>query len=141
MLGRLQSSSIVLGGPGYDQYMSEPEVRVTTIMHDTTDLDEAVGFWTEILGIEVLERAGNYVYLGKLGGDGPHLAFQLVPEQKSVKNRLHLDVKVPDRIAFASRIEGLGGRRVGEHQEGDFPAWLVMADPQGNEFCIYDGGT
>ncbi|MDH5371961.1 MAG: VOC family protein [Acidimicrobiia bacterium] len=115
------------------------EIRVTTVMHDTVDLDQAVDFWTSVLGIEVLERAGNYVYLGRLGEDAPHLAFQLVPEEKQVKNRLHLDIKVPDRVEFVSTVEGLGGRRVVERQEGDFPAWIVMADPQGNEFCIYDG--
>lgn len=115
------------------------EIRVTTIMHDATDLDGAVDFWTALLGIEVLERTGNYVYLGRLGEGGPHLAFQLVPEDKEVKNRLHLDVKVPDRAEYAAKIEGLGGRQLGEHQEGEFPAWIVMADPQGNEFCIYDG--
>ena len=115
------------------------EVRVTTIMHDTVDLDGAVAFWTAVLGIDVLERTGSYVYLGRISGDGPHLAFQRVPEDKQVKNRLHLDISVPDRDAYAARVEELGGRNLGEHQEGDFPAWIVMADPQGNEFCIYDG--
>ncbi len=118
--------------------MMHMDVRVTTIMHDTVDLDGAVDFWTALLGIEVLQRAGNYVYLGRLGDDAPHLAFQLVPEAKQVKNRLHLDIKVPDREAYARRVEDLGGTRIGDHQEGDFPAWIVMADPQGNEFCIYD---
>ena len=117
------------------------EVRVTTIMHDTTDLDGSVAFWTALLNIEVLEQAGNYVYLGRLSEGGPHLAFQLVPEGKEIKNRLHLDIKVPDRVQYAARIEELGGRRLGEHQEGDFPAWIVLADPQGNEFCIYDGNS
>jgi predicted enzyme related to lactoylglutathione lyase len=88
-----------------------------------------------------LERAGNYVYMGRLSGDGPHLAFQLVPELKQVKNRLHLDIKVPDRAEFASKVEALGGRSLEERREGEFPAWIVMADPQGNEFCIYDGGS
>ena len=117
------------------------EVRVTTVMNDTVDLDGAVTFWTELLGIEVLDRTGSYVYLGRLSDDGPHLAFQQVPEEKEVKNRLHLDIKVPDREAYADKVEELGGRRLGVHQEGDFPAWVVMADPQGNEFCLYDGGS
>jgi catechol 2,3-dioxygenase-like lactoylglutathione lyase family enzyme len=117
----------------------ENEVRVTTLMHDTADLDGAVAFWTELLGLQVLERAGNYVYLGRLSAEGPHMAFQAVPEAKEVKNRLHLDIKVPDRREFAARVEGLGGRTLRELQEGDFPAWIVMADPEGNEFCIYDG--
>ena len=79
------------------------EIRVTTVMHDTVDLDQAVDFWTSVLGIEVLERAGNYVYLGRLGEDAPHLAFQLVPEEKQVKNRLHLDIKVPIALNSSPR--------------------------------------
>lgn len=110
---------------------------VSTIMHDTTDLDGAVAFWTEILGLEVVHRDESYAYLGRLSSDGPHLAFQLVPESKAAKNRLHLDVRVPDREAFAERIVALGGSILAEHQQGDYPVWNVMADPQGNEFCIY----
>jgi predicted enzyme related to lactoylglutathione lyase len=110
---------------------------VTAVMHDTVDLDGAVAFWTVILGLEVVHRDDTYAYLSKLSEGGPHLAFQLVPEAKAAKNRLHLDIKVPDRAAFAERVVGLGGSVIGEHQEGDYPAWTVMADPQGNEFCIY----
>lgn len=112
--------------------------RVTAVMHDTADLDGVVGFWTAVLGLEVVHRDERYAYLGRLSPEGPHLAFQLVPEAKATKNRLHLDVRVQDRAAFAERVAGLGGRVIGEHQEGDYPAWTVMADPQGNEFCIYE---
>lgn len=111
--------------------------QVTAIMHDTVDLDEAVAFWTEILGLEVVHRDDRYAYLSKLTPEGPHLAFQLVPELKVGKNRLHLDIRVPDREALAARIVEMGGSVVGEHQEGDYPSWTIMADPQGNEFCIY----
>jgi predicted enzyme related to lactoylglutathione lyase len=118
--------------------MSNPgTVAVTTVMHDTVDLDGAVAFWTEILGLEVIHRDDRYAYLSKLSENGPHLAFQLVPETKVAKNRLHLDVQVPDREAFAARVIELGGSVIGEQQEGDYPAWSIMADPQGNEFCIY----
>ena len=114
-----------------------PTATVTTVMHDTDDLEGAVAFWTEILGLEVVHRDETYAYLSKLSPDGPHLAFQLVAEAKPAKNRLHLDLKVPDREAFARRIIALGGAVLGEHQHGDYPVWNVMADPQGNEFCIY----
>lgn len=112
---------------------------VTTVMHDTADLDGAVAFWTAVLGLEVVHREDAYCYLGRLGGDAsPRLAFQQVPEERREKNRLHLDVRVPDRRAFEARVAELGGRVVGEHQEGDFPAWSVCEDPEGNQFCIYE---
>ncbi len=112
--------------------------HITTVMHDTTDLDGAVAFWAEILGLEVRFRNDRYVYLSHLSEQGPHLAFQLVPEEKTVKNRLHFDIRVDDRPAFEDRVIGLGGRKIGEVGEEGFPRWTVMADPQGNEFCIYE---
>ncbi len=117
--------------------MSQPTGRVTAVMHDTNDLDRAVAFWTELLGIDVVHRDDTYVYLSKLSDGGPHLAFQLVDEPRSAKNRLHLDVRVADRSAFETRIESLGGRKIGEQNVPGYPQWSIMADPEGNEFCIY----
>lgn len=112
---------------------------VSTIMHDTVDLDRAVAFWSALLGLEVVHREGQFAYLDRLGGEeSPRLAFQQVPEGRGEKNRLHLDVRVEDRRAFEERVVELGGEKLGEHQEGDFPTWSVMADPEGNRFCIYD---
>lgn len=112
---------------------------VTTVMHDTVDLEKALAFWTEILGLDVVHREANYAYLDRMGGEvSPRLAFQQVPEERAVKNRLHLDVRVPDRLAFEQTVIALGGQKVGEHQEADFPVWSVMVDPEGNQFCIYE---
>jgi len=112
--------------------------KVTTVMHDTDDLDGAVAFWTEILGLEVTFRNDDYCYLGPLSDGGPHLAFQKVPEAKAGKNRLHLDIQVPDRVTFAEWVIELGGKVIEEHDHPGWPVWIVMADPQGNEFCIYE---
>jgi predicted enzyme related to lactoylglutathione lyase len=113
---------------------------VTTVMHDTGDLSGTPAFWQELLGLEVLYRDESYVYLSPMSDGGPHLAFQLVPEVKAGKNRLHLDLRVGDRDAFRSKVIGLGGSVVGEQpgKEGVFPSWTVLADPEGNEFCIYE---
>jgi predicted enzyme related to lactoylglutathione lyase len=121
--------------------MSESPVgTVTTVMHDTTDLDGAVSFWTTILGLEVRYQDDTYAYLSALAEDGPHLAFQKVPEAKTTKNRLHLDIRVPDRTAFEKHVVSLGGAVVEVHEHPGWPVWTVMADPQGNEFCIYERG-
>jgi catechol 2,3-dioxygenase-like lactoylglutathione lyase family enzyme len=107
-------------------------------MHDTVDLDEAVAFWTVVLGMEVVHRDETYAYLSRIGETGPRLAFQLVEEPRSGKNRLHLDVKVPDRKGFEAFVVRLGGSVVAEHDVPGYPTWTVMADQQGNEFCIYE---
>ncbi|SEE86235.1 VOC family protein [Ruania alba] len=68
-------------------------------------------------------------------GPGPTLFFQEVPEPKSGKNRLHLDVTAADRQAEVTRVQVLGARVLAEH-----PGWTVLADPEGNEFCISSRG-
>lgn len=124
--------------------MSEPtdiavplDAAVTAVMVDTTDLARAERFWSTLLQLEAVHRAHPYVYLSRICDGGPYLALQQVPEAKTVKNRLHVDVRVNDRAAASEQIAALGGRVIGDHQEGDFPAWTVVADPDGNEFCIY----
>lgn len=117
--------------------MVEPVGQVTAVMHDTVDLDGAVAFWTTLLGLEVVHRDETYAYLSKMCPGGPHLAFQRVAEPRAAKNRLHLDVRVPDRIDFEQRVSALGGSKLAEQDVAGYPTWSVMADPQGNEFCIY----
>lgn len=110
---------------------------VTTVMHDTSDLDQAVAFWSQVLDLEVVFRNETYAYMSKLSAGGPHLAFQAVDEARTSKNRLHLDIRVPDRREAEELVIALGGTRVCEVSEPGFPTWTVMADPQGNEFCVY----
>ena len=64
----------------------------------------------------------------------PGLVFVRVPEAKSVKNRLHIDLNPDDQDAEVARLETLGARRVDVGQQ-DAP-WVVLADPEGNEFCV-----
>lgn len=108
----------------------------------TIDCADALGlarFWAEVFGTEVGSADGDgpqYVDLLPLEGV-PTLRFQRVPEAKATKNRLHLDVSVSDLDEAATRAEELGGRRVSEEVLSEFGYdWLVMADPEDNEFCI-----
>jgi hypothetical protein len=64
--------------------------------------------------------------------------LQRVPEQKSVKNRMHLDIRAQDIESEAKRLEGLGARRI-DIGQGPDPGWITMADPEGNEFCVCPG--
>ncbi|GIH74335.1 VOC family protein [Planobispora longispora] len=64
-------------------------------------------------------------------GIAPRFFFQLVPEPKTVKNRVHLDLLCDDLDAETKRLTGLGARVVAVHED-----WVVLADPEGNEFCL-----
>ena len=114
--------------------------KISYITVDSVDPDALAPFWAGVLGVQVEDRIedGEYVLLGRTGEGIPGLAFQRVPEAKSGKVRIHLDLGVEDLDDATGRIEELGGRwlepgitrRVGGY------AWRCMADPEGNEFDI-----
>ena len=118
--------------------MSET-VRVESVMIDCNDLEKVVGFWKELLGLEEKMRFPGYVFLERLSPQGPRLAFQQVPEPKTVKNRVHLDLGAADPEALITRAIGLGATRLAEH---DMPGihWTVLADLEGYEFCVAPAG-
>ncbi|MGC5165460.1 VOC family protein [Luteimicrobium sp. DT211] len=97
-------------------------------------------FWGEALGWSGREdgERGEAVIFPQEGETvygPPSLVFQPVPEGKAVKNRLHLDFGSTDQAADVARLEGLGARRVDVGQ-GDGRTFVVMADVEGNEFCV-----
>ena len=94
-------------------------------------------FWADALGYRFLEDDEDSVEVGLVPtrGSGPRLLFLKVPEGKTVKNRLHLDLRPDDQATEVERLESLGARRV-DIGQGDDVTWEVMADPEGNEFCI-----
>lgn len=96
-------------------------------------------FWASVFGTEIAaadDEGPRYVDLRAVPGV-PTLRFQRVPEPKTVKNRLHLDVAVADLEEARARVEALGGRRVSPDLFEEFGyRWIVMADPEGNEFCL-----
>jgi len=112
--------------------MIDPEVQVLDIIVDCSDPDRLASFWADVLGRPIAGRKGPYVWLERSPG-APGLGFQRVGEVKLGKNRVHLDIAVRDVAAARRRIEDLGGRRVPGYERGGF---LVMADPEGNEFCL-----
>lgn len=106
---------------------------------DTIDPGKLAGFWCALLDVQVDATLGDgqYVLLSKLP-DGIRLTLQRVPDAKSGKNRLHLDLVVDDFDTATAEIETLGGRWLepGETRDLDGFRWRVMADPEGNEFDI-----
>lgn len=117
-----------------------PAMRAAHLVIDVNDLDRAAAFWAALLELEVSHRGPDWVDLSPLGGGGPVLSFQLVPERKVVKNRLHIDVAVERErggvVAAGRRAQMLGGTPAGPLQSADSSPWQVWRDPEGNEFCL-----
>ena len=109
--------------------------RLSHVVVDCTDADRLGLFWSEALGVEVAARWHQYVMLTATSDGGPVLAFQEVPEPKQGKNRVHIDLEVPDLDEASARIEALGGSVLADHQE-DGVNIRVVADPEGNELCL-----
>jgi predicted enzyme related to lactoylglutathione lyase len=107
---------------------------------DCADPARVATFWSALLETPVGDQMddGRFVFL-EGGGDLPVICFQRVPEPKSVKNRVHLDLSVQDLAAATQRIEGLGGSWTGQEHTLDNFTWRTMADPEGNEFDIAVG--
>ena len=107
-------------------------------MLDCADLDRSALFWTRLLGyVQASSSAGSYRTLLPANGHGIELLLQRVPEAKREKTRLHLDLRTADLDAEIERAEGLGARLVtGEPISEDGMRWHVLADPDGNEFCV-----
>lgn len=109
---------------------------------DCADPEQLAQFWAPALGYANVGTFGSYVTLFPDGGDGPKLLLQRVDEPKTVKNRMHFDIEVVDIEAEAARLVELGATRVSEGQYSEHgSSWVLMHDPEGNEFCVCDGGA
>ena len=109
---------------------------IYTITIDCADPRGLAEFWSKVLNYEIAydEDDDEEVAVEPPGGNCPALLFIRVPEPKSGKNRIHLDLNPDDRDAEVRRLEGLGARTI-DIGQGDV-TWVVMADPEGNEFCV-----
>ena len=118
-------------------------IRWQCICVDSTDPARIASFWEQALGWRRTYDSADEVVLEPPAGspeDGvsPDILFLRVPEEKSVKNRLHLDLRPDDQAAEVARLEALGAVRVdvGQSRAGDRVTWVVLADPDGNEFDV-----
>jgi hypothetical protein len=119
--------------------------RFTELSVDAHDTRGQAEFWCEVLGYRIIDEKDSVVEIAAAEPIAeevvrapvpPTIVFAPVPEDKSVKNRLHIDVSPIDREpdAEVERMIALGARRV-DIGQGDVP-WTVLADPEGNEFCV-----
>jgi hypothetical protein len=110
---------------------------LAVITMDAEDPGLVAGFWCTVLGWEVLEEDVGIVSIGARDGRWPTIDVCRVPEAKSVKNRLHFDLRADGttREAELQRLLDLGATAVDVGQPAD-ASWVVLADPEGNEFCL-----
>ena len=113
-------------------------LAVTVDCADPTRLAE---FWRELLGYRSVGSIAQYASIGPDGGGaGPKIIFQAVEEPKAGKNRLHLDLDLDPGVDLGPEVEralALGARVVVDEPVEEFGLrWQVLADPEGNEFCI-----
>lgn len=106
------------------------------IVVDCPNPEALARFWQALIGGEVEVESDDWSALDG-DEDGFYIGFQRVPERKSGKNRIHLDVEVDDLDTAIDEAEQLGARKIGSIVEDDDGGMVqVMADPGGNEFCL-----
>ncbi|MFE4590488.1 VOC family protein [Streptomyces laurentii] len=120
--------------------------RFTELSVDCHDPERLAAFWCEVLDFKVIDRGEDLVEIGswvptveevRARQMPSTLVFARVPEGKTVKNRLHIDVSPIDRSTAdeVARLIGLGATTADVGQGPD-RSWVVLADPEGNEFCV-----
>ena len=117
-------------------------IRIQCLTIDCHDPKLLGEFWGEVLGWQVTHESEFEVVVEPPAGSplqnvAPDILFLKVPDKKVVKNRLHLDLRPDDRDAEVARIKKLGAVEVeiGQSQDPNV-TWVVLADPEGNEFCV-----
>jgi hypothetical protein len=113
--------------------------RSVHVVIDADDVDALRDFWVAALGYEAFGEFAQYrSAVPREGADGPKFIFQKVPERRSRgKNRMHIDIEVGDDMrSECERLIALGATRLSDRIAEAGTDWIVMADPEGNEFCL-----
>ncbi|WP_422745537.1 VOC family protein [Mycobacterium sp. WMMD1722] len=109
-------------------------LRFSDLCIDANDTRALASWWSQVLGWPMEDADDGDVVLRAPTGAGADWLFLGVPDDKVVKNRLHVDLTPDDQQAEVDRLIGLGARRtdIGQGEQ----TWVVLADPEGNEFCV-----
>jgi predicted enzyme related to lactoylglutathione lyase len=115
-------------------------VRLYSVLIDSSDPKALAQWWSRALDWQITHVADDEVDVAAgMDADGkevePILTFLLVPGEKTTKNRIHIDLAPDDRDAEVERLLAMGATRADVGQ-GDDVSWVVLADPEGNEFCV-----
>ena len=115
-------------------------IRIQCVVVDAADCECLARFWSEALRWRITYQSPDEWAIEPPEGSAevdvaPDILFVKVPDSKTVKNRLHFDLRPLDQDAQVDRLIELGASRVDIGQPEDV-TWVVMADPEGNEFCV-----
>jgi len=110
-------------------------VRFEEVVIDCADPGALARFWSSVTGYEIDNESDRWAAIRGEGERDIWIGFQRVPEAKSVKNRVHVDLGAADEEREARRIEALGATRLWVSDDPEDP-FVVLADPEGNEFCV-----
>jgi predicted enzyme related to lactoylglutathione lyase len=113
-----------------------PTFALAEITIDCCETSRVSAFWSALLDAPLRVPLDGWFRLGPLTEGGPVLNFQPVPEVKQGKARLHMDMLTNDLDAAVVTVRRLGGRSLDQKHEYDDGTVVVMADPEGNEFCL-----
>lgn len=114
-------------------------LTIDMITFDTGDARKLAEFWAAALNTTIQNDFGEFIVLAPTGEHGPAVGIQQVPDATPGKNRVHFDTHVPDRKAEVARLTSLGATEVAVHTIPGL-VWSVLADPDGNQFCIGQAG-
>jgi predicted enzyme related to lactoylglutathione lyase len=108
--------------------------RWEQVVVDSADPARLARWWAEALGYRIVFEEADEVEIRRTPEELPGLLFASSSDVKTVKNRLHVDLRPDDQEAEVERLVDMGARPVdiGQHDVG----WVVLADPEGNEFCV-----
>lgn len=111
-------------------------LRLSSVVLDAHDMKRALSFWTAALGYRPTHVSDAWIGLADPQGKGVDLGLQPTTDPKRDVNRVHLDLAAADVQAEVRRLEGLGARRVAWPHYAPGATYVVMEDPEGNEFCV-----
>jgi len=110
-------------------------LKLVTVL-DCKDPRALAPFWAAALDYKEVASAGQYIVLGTGDRTQHEMILQGVDEPKTAKNRMHIDIHAPDIEAEAERLVGLGASKLAGPIAELGERWIVLADPEGNEFCV-----
>lgn len=123
-------------------------IEIDTVTFDCADPYGLARWWSQATGRPLMDSdPGDHGVVLEPPAEGrhqPRLLFLRVPDGKSVKNRVHLDVRPTDgrtRDEEADRLIALGARVYEDHRKPDGSGWVTLLDPEGNEFCVCRGAA
>lgn len=119
------------------EYRGAMTSRIAAIAIDAVRPRVVADFWCAVLGWHVVEEEDGFISIAPQDATWPTIDVAPVPEGKTIKNRLHFDLRA-DGVSTAQELErllALGARRAEVGQDPDV-SWVVLSDPEGNEFCL-----